>query len=51
MSLPSLSSGIGKRGTITDINGNKRRFSIIDEIIQVQSTNSEKAVSVDPNLL
>ncbi|MBE7550834.1 MAG: hypothetical protein HS126_07130 [Anaerolineales bacterium] len=44
MSLPSLPSGIGKRGTITDINGNKRRFSIIDEIIQVQSTNPEKAV-------
>ncbi|MBI1880611.1 MAG: hypothetical protein HYR94_20735 [Chloroflexi bacterium] len=44
MSHPPLPSGIGKKGTITDINGNKQYFSIVDEITQMQSTNPEKVV-------
>jgi hypothetical protein len=39
-----MPSGIGKKRTITDINGNKQHFVILDEVTQVQSTYPGKVI-------
>jgi len=44
MSNPPLPSNIGKKRTIKDINGNEQRFTVLDEVTQVQSTYPDKVI-------
>jgi len=44
MSHPPLPRNIGKRRTITDIDGNKQHFTVLDEITRVQSTYPDKVI-------
>jgi len=44
MTFPPIPSGIGKKRTITDIDGNKQHFVILDEVTHVQSTNPGKVI-------
>jgi len=44
MSYPPLPSNIGKRRPITDIDGNKQHFTVLDEVTQVQSTYRDKVI-------
>jgi hypothetical protein len=44
MSHPPLPCNIGKRRTITDIDGNKLYFTVLDEITRIQSDYPVKAI-------
>lgn len=44
MSNPPLPLNIGEKRTIEDINGNEQRFTVLDEVTQVQSTYPDKVI-------
>ena len=44
MSNPHLPSNIGKKRTIKDINGTEQRFTVLDEVTQVQLTYPDKVI-------
>ncbi len=44
MPRPELPPSIGKKGVITDIDGNKQCFTVIDEIRREQSTYTDKVI-------
>lgn len=44
MSNPPLPPNIGKKRTIKDISGNEQRFTVLDEVTQVQSTYHDKVI-------
>jgi hypothetical protein len=44
MLYPPLPSRIGKPGTLTQIDGKRQHFVVLDEVTQVQSTYSGKVI-------
>lgn len=42
--FPPLRSNVGRKGSITDIEGRKQSFTVVDEVRRRQSTDPEKTI-------
>jgi len=51
MSRPPLPSNKGKTRIIKDIDGNKRQFTVLDQVTQEQSTNHDAVRRLSCNYL